>query len=189
MDKKTINLCPRCGQIYVWLDHLRIGNNTYTYAVHYLGKGRRKKCYLSPQHQYIYVSKEIPVVVSDDITFLNKAKDFIIATLQSMLERYQEGLKRIEIEEEDKGLTEEDKLRERNELISAMHKSELEILRMLSSFPSFIGILQSAAVVIINNTVPKNKVEEEKEYLNLLSLQSMNKEHVGRFLQRRILKR
>jgi hypothetical protein len=144
----SINLCPRCGQIYSWLDHLRIGNNTYTYAVHYLGKGRRKKCYLSPQHQYIYVSKKIPVVVSDDITFLKNAKDFIIATLQSMLERYQEGLKRIEIEEEDKGLTEEDKLRERNELISAMHKSELEILRMLSSFPSFIGILQSAAALL-----------------------------------------
>jgi hypothetical protein len=141
MDKKTINLCPRCGQTYSWLDHLRIGNNTYTYAVHYLGKGRRKKCYLSPKYQYIYVSKEIPVVVSDDITFLNKAKDFVIATLQQMLERYQEGLKRIEMED-DKGLTEEDKLRKRNELISAMHASELDILRMLSSFPSFIEILQ-----------------------------------------------
>jgi hypothetical protein len=138
MDKKTINLCPRCGQTYSWLDHLRIGNNTYTYAVHYLGKGRRKKCYLSPKYQYIYVSKEIPVIVSDDITFLNKAKDFVIATLQKMLERYQEGLKRIE----DDKLTEEDRLRKRKEIISAMHESELEILRMLSSFPSFIEILQ-----------------------------------------------
>jgi hypothetical protein len=161
MDKKTINLCPRCGQIYSWLDHLRIGNNTYTYAVHYLGKWRRKKCYLSPKYQYIYVSKEIPVIVSDDITFLNKAKDFIIATLQQMLERYQEGLKRIEIEE-NKGLTEEeDKLRKRNELISAMHTSELEILRMLSSFPLFIEILQK----VLKPTKPTKHLEHEQKAL------------------------
>lgn len=53
-------LCPRCGQVYSWIERSTIGGRVYFYAVHYLGfeGGRRKtrKCYLGPA-VYEYVSR------------------------------------------------------------------------------------------------------------------------------------
>ena len=53
-------LCPRCGQVYSWIERSTIGGRVYFYAVHYLGfeGGRRKtrKCYLGPS-VYVYVSR------------------------------------------------------------------------------------------------------------------------------------
>lgn len=51
-------VCPRCGAPYSYIERLRIGGNTYLYAVHYVGKGksrRKERCYLGPER---YINAE-----------------------------------------------------------------------------------------------------------------------------------
>ncbi len=50
-------LCPRCGNPISWYEKRRVGNQTYIYAVHYLGKKKVRKCYLGPLGSYEYVSR------------------------------------------------------------------------------------------------------------------------------------
>ena len=53
-------LCPRCGQRYSYLERRHIGTNEYIYTVHEWrenGKRMRKRCYLGPSEDYIYVSE------------------------------------------------------------------------------------------------------------------------------------
>lgn len=51
-----MKICPKCGAEYSFIDKKVVGNSTYYYAVHYTGKGKRKKCYLGAK-AYKYVSK------------------------------------------------------------------------------------------------------------------------------------
>lgn len=45
--------CPRCGKKYSYIEERRAsGGRKYFYAVHYLGKGRKRKCYLGPNLYY-----------------------------------------------------------------------------------------------------------------------------------------
>jgi hypothetical protein len=51
------DICPRCGQIYSYLEKRTVGSNTYYYAVHVIGRGKKRKCYLGPE-KYIYANRE-----------------------------------------------------------------------------------------------------------------------------------
>ena len=58
-SKRTLPICPRCGEPYSWIEERKIGNNVYYYAVHVkkVGSKRKvKKCYLGPEI-YRYVTK------------------------------------------------------------------------------------------------------------------------------------
>jgi hypothetical protein len=49
-------ICPKCGEIYAYLEKRTVGSNTYYYAVHIDGQGKerkKRKCYLGPKN-YIY---------------------------------------------------------------------------------------------------------------------------------------
>jgi hypothetical protein len=79
------DICPKCGQRYNYVEKRTVGNNTYYYAVHVIGRGKdrkKRKCYLGPE-KYIYnkkkhaeISKEqlaqiLPLFISQ----LEKAKE------------------------------------------------------------------------------------------------------------------
>jgi hypothetical protein len=52
-------ICPRCGERMTYLEHRKVGGNTYLYAVHVrkeMKKRHVKKCYLGPESEYINVT-------------------------------------------------------------------------------------------------------------------------------------
>jgi hypothetical protein len=55
-EERKRDICPRCGQIYSYLEKRTVGSNTYYYAVHVIGRGKerkKRKCYLGPE-KHIY---------------------------------------------------------------------------------------------------------------------------------------
>jgi len=60
MSRETQKICPRCGEPYRWIYRENIHGRSYLYAVHeYVdenGRKRRRKCYLGPEGNYVYVS-------------------------------------------------------------------------------------------------------------------------------------
>jgi hypothetical protein len=53
-------ICPICHRKFTYIEHREKGNNVYLYAVHEYreGKVRKvKKCYISPEKEYINVTK------------------------------------------------------------------------------------------------------------------------------------
>jgi hypothetical protein len=130
----TLQSCPKCGLQVSWLKRKRIGNNIYVYAIHYLGKKKRKECYISPEEKYEYVSSVMPVEMLEDVEYFNRSTDTIKTVWQNMVKRYQDSLKRIE---EDKELSKKEKEKKVRELTKAFRINELELLRMLVKLPSF----------------------------------------------------
>lgn len=53
--RKTKGICPRCNKLYTNLVKKKRGERVYLYSVHYLGKGKKKYCYLGPLDGYEYV--------------------------------------------------------------------------------------------------------------------------------------
>jgi hypothetical protein len=53
-------VCPRCGKEGT-LELKRVGQREYVYVVHYYkdasGEWRKKRCYLGPADEYVYVSR------------------------------------------------------------------------------------------------------------------------------------
>jgi hypothetical protein len=129
----TLQNCPKCGLQISWLKRKRIGNNIYVYAIHYLGKKKRKECYISPQEKYEYVSRVMPVEVLEDGEYFDRSTDTIKTVWENMVKRYQDSLKRIE---EDKELSQKEKQKKVKELMKAFRMNELELLRMLVKLPS-----------------------------------------------------
>jgi len=97
---KIAKICPRCYQPFSHYERRRTGSNTYVYAVHYVpnqeGKAKRKKCYISPESAYIYVTDRQPVRALNDVTYIRKAFDLITDTLDNIHIRYEEALEKIE---------------------------------------------------------------------------------------------
>ena len=59
MRSKERRICPRCGLPYSCLEHREREGNTYVYAVHARGEGKKivmRRCYLGPAPSYKYVS-------------------------------------------------------------------------------------------------------------------------------------
>ena len=59
-------LCPKCGSPISWVEEARRRDRIYVIAVHYEGysrdsrgkvKVKRRKCYLGPKGEYVYVSR------------------------------------------------------------------------------------------------------------------------------------
>jgi hypothetical protein len=129
----TLQNCPKCGLQISWLKRKRVGNNIYVYAIHYLGKKKRKECYISPLEKYEYVSSVMPVEMLEDAEYFDRSTDTIKSVWQNMVKRYQDSLKRIE---EDKELSKKEKEKKVKELTKAFRMNELELLRMLVKLPS-----------------------------------------------------
>lgn len=47
--EKELRICPRCGGTYSYIERARRGDRVYLYAVHYLGNGKKRKCYLGAE--------------------------------------------------------------------------------------------------------------------------------------------
>lgn len=59
MARSVLNVCPRCGLPYSYVEERKVGDRVYYYAVHYSRvNGRRyvHRCYLGPS-VYEYVSR------------------------------------------------------------------------------------------------------------------------------------
>ena len=93
-------ICPRCRQPFSYYEKRRTGSNTYVYAVHYVpkqeGKSKRKKCYISPEFTYLYVTSRQPARALDDIKYIARAFDLITHTLNDIHTKYKEALEKIE---------------------------------------------------------------------------------------------
>ena len=60
MNKKTIKICPLCGEKYSYIERRRTRHNTYIYYVHVKrinNKRKIKKCYAGAESCYKYVEK------------------------------------------------------------------------------------------------------------------------------------
>lgn len=78
--------CPKCGMGYNYIERVKRGGNVYCYAVHRLGKEKRK-CYLGPE-RYIYVSRTHakegltfagPQVEKRALLYLEKLANYLLA--------------------------------------------------------------------------------------------------------------
>ena len=95
--KQFKGICLRCGEPYSYIKRNRVGNRTYLYAVHYIGKvnGKRKYrfCYLGVEGEYVYVSKlhqDIGITLKG-LKDKNRAIEYLIALLKNVLQQYRAG--------------------------------------------------------------------------------------------------
>jgi len=78
-------ICPKCGEIYTYLEKRTMGSNTYYYAVHIDGQGKerkKRKCYLGPKN-YIYCKTRNTEIGKEQLTQ-------ILPLIISQLERAKE---------------------------------------------------------------------------------------------------
>ena len=160
--RKDYGTCPRCGLPISCFDYKNVGGRRYVYAIHYLGKGKRKKCYLGPLDAYVYASvthkHNIYGLLEDKLRTL----EYIRSNLRHLIELELERGEAQEIIEELEETAQ--KLREKMGLVSETERAR-EFIRMDNELSDSI-----IKVFIKKKKYTKKESKRAKEFLRRLLL-------------------